>query len=572
MRVSRSDRRAGRPASRPTGPPGGDRPGGRGAGGARLRRLLLIAALLPTPAVGQQLGPPIPLVPQPPPGERPEAPVASEKLSPPAPGWGGHMAVPTDALPSDFWRGTPRTVAELLLAHLPETASPALQAIERRLLLSPGAAPQGPDLAGHNLPTLRAAALLRLGETDAARAVVAAVPEPERGAALPLAVAADAIAGDIDRACATVRDRIRRDQSAYWQQSLIACQALQGEAGEARLGMQLLAEQKVAHDETLALALETSAGRAAPAVVRLHNPEPLTLRLLVKAHRRLAPALVDALSPELALTLALDATTPAATRLAAAERAARFGALKPARLAALYGKLAAVAGNARDDPSLARARRFAAIADAADAGDRLAKSLAFADAFGAEPGRRFLAARLVAPALRQIEPDPGVAASAGAAARLLLAAGDVAAARRWAAMAPEKDQPGLRRLLRLATPGNAAPVEPVAERGAAPSQMLAAALFAALGEPTAVTQLPSAAWSAVARPAVPSAAWLDLAEAAAAKRIGETLLAAASVAAPNGNLTTDPVILAAALSGIERVGCDDDARRLAVEAALAAGL
>jgi hypothetical protein len=545
----------------------------RRIGGARLPLLVLVAGLLPAAAAAQQLGPPIPLIPPPPPQVHPEAPLASEPLAAPAPGWGGHMVAPADALPGNFWHGTPRSVAETLLVHLPQTTSPALQALERRLLLSPGAAPRGPDAPGDNLPALRAAALLHLGEIDAARAVVAALPEPQRGAALPLAVDADAIGGDTDRACAIVRDHIHVDQGAYWQESLIACQALQGETDEARLGMQLLAEQKLTHDEALALALDAPGGRAVgPAVARLRNANPLTLRLLVATHRRLAPALVVSLPSDLALTLALDGAAPLATRLAAAERAARFGALKPERLADLYIHAAGDSGSSKADGALGRARRYAAIADADAAGDRLARILAFADAFGAEPGGSLLAARLVAPALRRIAPAPGFAASAGAAARLLLAAGDAAAAQRWTAVAPKRGEAGLHLMLRLAAASEAPAADPAAERIEPARQMLAAALLAALGEPLAVAQQPASAWTAVARAAVPAAAWLDLAEAAARKRVGETILAAALVAAPSGTVTGDPIVLAAALSGIERVGCDKAARRLAVEAALAAGL
>lgn len=554
MRVSRSD---------------------RGTGGALFRALVLVAGLLPGPAAGQQLGPPIPLVPQPPPDAGRDAPIAGEPLSEPAPDWGGHMAGPADPLAADFWQGTPRALAELLLSHLTDTTSPALQALERRLLLSPGAAPQGPDADGASLPALRAAALLRRGELDAARAVVAALHEPQRGAALPLAVAADAAAGDTDRACRVVRDRIREDQGTYWQEALIACQALQGEADKARLGMQLLAEQKVARDEALTIVIEGPL--TASAVTHLREVDPLSLRLLVASRHRLAPALIETLRPDLALTLARDEAAPMPTRILAAERAARFGALAPKALGELYRNSASPEAGAKDDPALVRARRFAAIANADETGDRLARILAFAEAFGGEPGGRLLAARLVAPALRDIAPDPALAASSAAAARLLLGAGDAAAARRWVALAPDQDLAGLRVLLRLATPGKSATAESAsAEPAAAPidptHQAIAATLLAALGEPLAAARLPTAAWTATGRPAVATAPWLDLAAAAAAKRVGETVLAAALVAAPDGNLTPDPVLLAAAVSGLVRVGCSAEAHRLAVEAALAAGL
>jgi hypothetical protein len=59
----------------------------------------------------------------------------------------------------------------------------------------------------------------------------------------------------------------------------------------------------------------------------------------------------------------------------------------------------------------------------------------------------------------------------------------------------------------------------------------------------------------------------------ASRSEGQVRLAlAVSVAAPNGTLTADPVSLFAAASGLKAVGLEADACRLAVEAALAAGL
>jgi hypothetical protein len=534
----------------------------------------LIAAVAYAETPGETLGPPISLLPPSvpvavAPGSAAEEPVASEPLAPPAPGWSA-AAAPRDALPVGFWRGTPRAVAELLLARLPDTSSPTLQSLERRLLLSPAAAPEGADEPGRNLPALRAAALLRLGELDAARAVLAEMPKSDRGRALPLAVAADAIGGEVERACATVRDSVRRDQAAFWQIALIACQALHGETEQASLGLQILGEEHAAGDAALAAAVDALAGRhAAAAVSRADRLDPLTLRLLVKARQSLAPGLVETLPPDLALCLALDEETPAATRLVAAERAALFGALPADRLRALYSALSS-AGQPSD--RLDHATRLAAIPEATTAAERLRRIAAFANALGGPNKAGFaLAARLVLPILRDIAPDPSLGASAPIAARLLIAAGDGRAARGWVALVPGSEGASLRLLLGLATGDE----EATPEHPQTPLSPLVLALFAALGEPLGSaewTRLPEAAWTVAGPPSAPPAAWLDLAEAAAAKRIGETVLGAILVAAASGPLTTDPVSLFTAVSGLKRIGLDADARRLAVESALAAGL
>jgi hypothetical protein len=463
-------------------------------------------------------------------------------------------------------------MAELLLARLPDTTSPALQSAERGLLLSPAEAPEGPDAGDQNLPALRAAALLRLGELDAARAVIAAIPEQERGPALPLAVAADAIGGDIGRACATVREAVRGDQAPSWQTALIACQALQGETDEARLGLQLLAEEQGPRNELLSAAIETLAGQPSAATIdRADTLDPLMLRLLVAAHWDLAPALADALRPDLALCLALDDAAPARTRLTAAERAARYGALSPDRLRALYSTLSA-ADEAGGAPALDHARHFVEIGQPGTAAERIARITGLAGAFGGPQGAGFtLAAQLVLPALQEIQPDPSLAGAAPLVARLLIAAGDSRAALRWSKLASGTEEGSLRLLLALSVPHE----ELLPDRIDAPRPPFYVMLASALGEPVAPAdwaRLPAAAWNAGSSPSPPPAASLDLAEAARARRTGETVLAAVIVASPAGTLSTDPVALFTAVSGLRQVGLAADARRLAIEAALAAGL
>jgi hypothetical protein len=549
---------------------------------ACITRTLLAAVIVVVPDVassqqsGQPLGPPIPLLPSSqPPAARPDPSasgrgdaVISEALAPASPGWVDGPTPPRDALPQAFWRGTTRAMADLLLTHLPDTPSPALQSLQRRLLLSRAAPPVGPDEGDYNLAMLRAAALLRLGELDAARAVILAIPERERGPTLPLAIAADAISGDIGRACATVRETVRRDQNALWQSALIACQALQGETEQASLGLQLLADEQGPRDEALTAAVETLAGLSSLAVVnRAERLDPLTLRLLVRARQSLSPSVIDTLRPDLALCLALDEEAPAGARLTAAERAARFGALPPERLSALYTAMAG-GGEPGADSAFDRARRFVTIGQATAPAERLGRITGFVDGFDAlQPGGFALAARLVLPALREIEPGPGFAAAAPIATRLLIAGGDTRAARRWSALTSGSEARFLRFLLALATGSD--------ERPQAPPDPVLLALAAALGQPISPAdwvQLPEAFWAAASAASPPSAAWLALTEAARTRRIGETVLATMMVAAPAGTISTDPVALYTAVSGLRQVGLEADARRLASEAALAAGL
>ena len=551
----------------------------------RLAPILFLGwtALLPGTALGQQLGPPIPLLPPPsassptlppPSGSRRDDAVVSEPLAPPSAGWIIGTPVPDDALPEGLWRGTSRNIADLLLARLPDTTSPALQSLERRLLLSPAAVPQGWGAGDDRLQMLRAAALLRLGELDAARAVVAGIPESKRGPALPLAVAADAIGGNIEDACVAVRETVRHDEGAFWQTALIACQALQGQIEQARLRLQLLAEeQQEPQDKVLTAAVEKLAGQSSPPVTM--DPadplDPLTLRLLVAARWEIEPAFVGKLRPDLALCLALDDEAPAEARLNAAERAARYGALSPDRLRSLYTTLA-VPGELNAGGALDHARQFAAIGRARNSAERMARIAGFIDALrSSEAAGLNLAARLVLPNLREMEPDSSLAGSAALTARLLLAAGDTGAAQRWSELVSTEQQGLLGLLFALTLPRE----EIVVDQADASPPVLFLGLASALGEPlppTVWAGVPPDLWTVAGPASPPSAAWLDLTEAARGKRIGETVLAALIVASPGDTLSTDPMALFIAVSALRQVGLATDAHRLAVEAALAAGL
>lgn len=556
----------------------------------RLRRPALAAAgvllLAAVPAAARGAGPPIPLVPRHPPRSAQAtltSAISSRPLPAPAAGWSGDVARPRRPLPRDFWQGTPRSLAERLLARLPETTSPALQSLARRLLLSRGAPPAGRDQPGQPLAALRAAALLRLGELDAAKAVAKAAPRDERPALRPLRAAADAIAGHTGRACTLARHAVKSQRTAYWQRTVISCEALAGKAAEARLGLQVLAAEKKS-DAALAAAVEALAKRAPPApITALDHSDPLLLRLIVKARLPLDPKLIDRLPPQIALGLALDDHAPPVAQLAAAERAARFGALPPSGLIAVYkgtaGQLAGATGGAAGD-----ARRFAALGKAPSAADRLGRILAFVKHFTAgQKGGFVLAARLVWRRLHAITPDHAQASGAAAAARLAIAAGHPKLAQRWAALATGDARRRLDFVLALAAAPDATGSDPAGgdpgngdpgHKGNAGPLPLRIALLAGLGRPVPAADwahLPAGLWRS-AEPAGPAAPRLILAAARSDKGAGATVLAAVILASAKTRLSRDPLSLEAALAGLLRAGLGADARRLATEVALAGGL
>jgi hypothetical protein len=147
-------------------------------------------------------------------------------------------------------------------------------------------------------------------------------------------------------------------------------------------------------------------------------------------------------------------------------------------------------------------------------------------------------------------------------------------ARRWSALLSGEGRRKLDFVLALAAPGGDGPAGEANAQGVGPP-VLRLALLSALGRPVpagAWASLPANAWSPGGPPGIPIAPWLALSSAAPAKRIGESVLAGLLVAGDKGRLSRDPLVLNAVIGGIERAGLDAAARRIAVEAALAAGL
>jgi len=132
--------------------------------------------------------------------------------------------------------------------------------------------------------------------------------------------------------------------------------------------------------------------------------------------------------------------------------------------------------------------------------------------------------------------------------------------------------------MRAASSGEAGAIAWIAaltarDSDAAPPQAdLLVTLASALGMPLNGVDL-----GALLRPArsgsLPNGAlWLDQQRAMKAGRLGEAVLTTVLLASAGDHLSREPLVLAQAISGLQAVGLDPDARALAVEAALDAGI
>jgi hypothetical protein len=561
--------------------------------------IALAAAVVPGPVLAQSRAP-IPLSPPnaaAPPNAAPAGPqvlaappasteeIQTETLAPLDSSWAGTLGAADRGFPRDMWGATPRSFVATALALLQPTTSPALQSLTRRLLLSDANSPRGEEPAGGpSILDRRIERVLAFGYSGAA-ALLATLPQNNVSEAFDRdTVELRVVAGDLGGACAAVNEHAPGSGTRWWREALIGCQALTGAFDQARLGLSAMREQDADRDQAFETLINAILGRRGK-LDRFPDPTPFRMALLAAAKLPLPADALASAGPGALAVLATSDKAPIAARLAAGERAEALGALPPAALGLLYGAVESKpeevgallkSGKLPDDPgsrailyNLARtndpgAVRVAALAPLiADASRR--------DAF-------MSVARLIAPLVAELQPSPDLQGFAGDAARVLLAAGAYDRAAPWLALA---ERPELRLIANFAQSdstqsvslGDATAALAARDTQVAPRQAdLLVMLAAALGTPLNGVDL-GALLRSTHSGTVPNAAlWLDQQQAAKAARLGETVLTSILLASAGDRLSPEPLVLAQAIKGLHAVGLEADARALAVEAALDAGI
>jgi hypothetical protein len=562
---------------------------------------------------GAQTGAPTPLFPPPAgAGASPTAQPPAAAQPPPPPGAGGPVApdasgTPTPASPgveaaplpelvndavgtlegatslgSDLWRGTSRSLAEALIPQVPAAESAPARALARRLLLTSA---QPPDGAGAtDLIGIRAERLMALGYPADAAGLMALWPAAKldgtRAARL-----ADALllAGEPDRACALAAQNAALAADPSGQRLQIFCALQAGDRDRAYFLYDLLREQGP-EDPALSAALTIADGGTGIALPKDAPLTPLLLAFLAKGNAAAPEGWYrSADAAHLPRLLALPGTGEA--RAAAAERAARLGLIEPGALGAAYqaieipAKELQAAAAVTPESLRKRAALYQASQKAADPAlrARLAhQALKLAPADGLRPA----VARLHAPFLRSLAPSADLAGYAPAFARALFLAGAPEAAMRWVALARAN----------AADPGTAAALPGLAllaalNGEAEPAWSRAARRFVEQPAPTPegarlaaiARQLPAGTGTASPQAAPPASGFFDpglglaLRNAAAARRVGETVLFSLIAMGDRGPGLSDPAALAEALAALRQIGLQADAQAMAIHAALANG-
>jgi len=557
-----------------------------------------LAAALAVSTIGParaQVGPPVrleplgstPAAPTVPPAERspPPSDITADPLPPP--GADGLSALgPNDRpLPAELWQGTTRATAEALIPRIKPSTSAVLQELAYRLLASPATAPEADQPDGGALLAYRAERLTALGHPDAALALLQSAPSPSEDASRVITDLAF-LSGDSRAACATTHGRDPAWQNPYWDQATATCQALDGQADEAQLSLDILREAKVKDDGFAALVLK-AVGIDTRLPDSLPAPQTLSLVLWQKTGQPLPKKALDGAPPAIERAVALGSGFPPDQRLAAAEKAALYGAIAPERLAEAY--LATdISDEDRQSPlnrakAAGGARGRAILFQAAhDAGQLTAKAGFLLSFLGDGRAELFPAlVRAAGPMLVEVPASEDLKFAAPDFARALYALDQQRQAGAWFEMLGSDAQVGLVPLAQIAA-GDAAPPWPTEsladlgggkqDAGATRRATAAALLLTAEGvalPDQMLLSLGDASAAGLGAPAAGPAAML--ASNAATGRLGGTLLALFA-ALGDQSLGAQPVLAAQAVAALRRVGLPDEARHLAIDIALAEGL
>ncbi len=516
-----------------------------------------------------------------------------------------------DGLGADLWRGARRgQIIELMNLIPGATPSATMNALAQRLLLTTAAVPNGASAAPDSYLATRLNRLEALG--DAALAADLAQSAPGRGQdEVVVRVMADAafLAGAHEAACSEVRSAAAASGDIAWRKALAFCQMIGNERAQANLTAATLREQspQAVKDDAAFFALLAALGgdrNAKP--VALPTPTPLHVAML-RAAKLAAPAgAFEAQDMAVLAALAQLPEGPLDARLAAAERAEAYGALPTSVLIKLYEELRftqpqlanALTGAESESGPRARALLYGAQARQGAASARavlIQRALSMSQDAGLFP----TSARVYADALSGIPPTSDLAWFAASATRALFAAGRIREGRAWlgalggglgggvggTATSAQEIPPAVALLpyaLITAEPRSVPVWEPElwqrwrAAQGPvmATRASLLLTLLEGLGRPA-----PEEAWDGLGRAQTDRADHLPapsvlrtLEVSAATDRKGLAVLAALATFGPEGPAGTHPLVIGMALAGLRNIGLEVEARALAVDAAIGAGL
>ena len=503
----------------------------------------------------------------------------------------GLLTEATGGFSRDMWQGSERLVLDTLIPKLPTaTVSPVLNDLARRLLLTEAPMPEGVT-SGGSAVAMRLERLVHGGHFEDVLALagkiknVAAIPE-----LLPPVIKAQLMMGRSADACQTSAQTQEGRDQPFWLKLRTICFVLNNEPAAADLTAGLLRDQGVQDDTFFTLVNQATSG------TKLELPQNTGLDafgvvLLADTGGQVDQAVLARTRPGVLAVIAGDDRFDMGTRLAAALRAAKFGALDVEALGVLFDSvefseeqiktpLTSIADldAATSHALLYRSFKTSTVPSAS------AELLATAMIEAKSQGVYATLAGLYWPVVRGLQPRPAFAGVAVDMVRIALVGSNVSRAYDWynlvrqSADIPQHDVRDVTVLL-----ASFAPSERLAWQPSTPSSWLNAAgaefgrrvkevtLLEGLGYPIANTvriQMLEGASQSNANVAS-SALMSRMARAIQTGRFGEALLVSLVALDAERPERTDARTLLDVFNALSALDLDDGARRMIFDALLA---
>ena len=495
----------------------------------------------------------------------------------------------------ELWAGSDKAMIQALLPFLPASAaSPAMNRLARRLLLSRAPAAEGPPASGDSLLALKLKRLFAAGEFEAIISLAGQITNPERDPAAARVVADVFLLSDHLGDAAALADKLARtDSDPFWLKVQALAAQVDGDAARIDLSYGL-AREAAGDDKPFFALLDLMRKQGKGKIEKIKEPSFLHLLMMRMLKLPLPKDLAQNPEPALIKFLLAGGELDGGARAGLIERLGQMGLAEPRQLAELYGGMTLKdeeRGRPVDAALKAQGTRVRAIlfqgARTSLTTDGQAAALAASYSLNGDPALGALLAEANRGLTVSLPPAPILLPYAGALGRIAALGGDVNAAIHWLdgfrplarpGSTEAIDLAGLAVIVAIADPSgarmlNAADLDAmIARANLAPADQRHAriAILGAVLEGLGLTVPPPG------NP--PLSATIDYATmramelAAKAGHVGETAILALSLIGTQGPSLAEPKALQAAITALVQVHLGTEARRIALEALAGHGL
>ena len=384
------------------------------------------------------------------PSEGSDGPVAIQTLSDLDSDSVGIIDDTNGGLGIEMWQGTSRAFVTRAIAMLPSRVrSPAMRNLMQRLLLTQAVAPKRIKVQP-GLLALRVGALFALGDLKSALALISSTSgKPSEEYLARIGIDGRLFGNDTAGACQMIRAYSNEFKGIYWQQAIAFCLAMAGKKAEAALMSDVLAERSSNIHPAFFSAMERLSGGTPPRVESLPGPSALLLSIMRAAGLELPEDITEKASPAAIRAIALSPNAALDIRLTAAEEAVEVGVLDRKTLVEIYNavnfeniNLESALENASKNWDAGGRALLIQAAMNSELPAKRAKIIASALQLARKKGQWRLMALGFAPIVGALKPSSDLAWFLGDAARVLIAANDMVAARNWLSYTKEQELGG----------------------------------------------------------------------------------------------------------------------------------